>query len=80
MTTLLRFPDFSIEDHGTVVLFRANTPQAKSWWEENVPEAPPEYRRGDWVVADHRPAQAVVNAIASEGFSIQVRHTPCHGR
>jgi hypothetical protein len=74
MTTMLRFPDFTIEDQGTVVLFRANTPVAKAWWEEHVPEAPPECRRGDWIVADHRPAQTVVDVLASEGFSIQIRH------
>jgi len=57
---------FSIEDHGTIVLIRPLTPDAKAWLLEHVdPEA---QWFGDALAAEPRYAEVIAETFVEDGF------------
>lgn len=54
--------DFCIRDEGTIIVIHPNTDRAKAWIEENV-SVPPEHWLAGNLLADHRPAQAIILGI-----------------
>lgn len=60
-----------VTDNGTVFTFRALDEATVEWIEENVLIEP---WQGDASLfhADHRPARALIEALAEEGFTITV--------
>jgi hypothetical protein len=65
-------PDFVITDHGTIVTFRADTPEALDWLEENVVSEGWQYL-GSTLCVDHRRAADLAAGIDGAGFDIEVR-------
>ena len=61
-------PDFAIENHGSIFLFRMNTPAAIEWVADNVqPEA---QFFGQALVVEHRHARDLARGIAADGLVI----------
>jgi hypothetical protein len=59
-------PDFSIENHGSIVLFRMNTPEASAWVSENVESDALFF--GDALVVEHRYAQDLASGMQADGL------------
>jgi len=58
---------FEVTDHGTIVLIRPTTDDAKAWLDENVdPEA---QWFGGALAAEPRYAEDIVEAFVEEGFT-----------
>ena len=62
-------PDFSIENHGSILLFRMNTPAASAWVNANVEEDAQFF--ADALVVEPRYAKDLAIGIVADGFSIQ---------
>lgn len=62
--------DFTITDHGSIVMVRPLTEAATEWVEENVGIEPWAWM-GDAFACDHRMAGDLIAGIESEGFTIQ---------
>jgi hypothetical protein len=58
--------DFSIENHGTIFLFRLNTPAAAEWVSQHVQEDAQFF--GDALVVEHRYARDLAAALAAHGL------------
>lgn len=56
---------FDIEDCGSIVAIRPNTPEAKAWLDDNVQAEPWQFFGGALCI-DHRMADVILNAIADE--------------
>ena len=61
-------PDFSIENHGTIFLFRMNTHRAVEWVTENGQSDARFF--GDALVAEHRYARELAGGILADGLVI----------
>jgi hypothetical protein len=61
-------PDISIENHGTIFLFRLNTPAAAEWVSENVQSDAQFF--GDALVVEHRYARELAMAAVADGMVI----------
>jgi hypothetical protein len=61
-------PDVNIENHGTLFLFRLNTPEVKAWVEENVQVESHQWFGGALAV-EHRYAESLAQGILDAGFS-----------
>jgi hypothetical protein len=59
-------PDISIENHGTVFLFRMNTPAAVEWVSHNVQSDARFF--GDALVVEHRYAQDLATGMSKAGL------------
>ena len=59
-------PDISIEDHGTLFLFRMNTPAAAEWVSQNVQEDAQFF--GDALAVEHRYAQDLAAGMQADGL------------
>jgi len=59
-------PDISIENHGTLFLFRMNTPAAAEWVSQNVQEDAQFF--GDALVVEHRYAQDLAAGMSEAGL------------
>lgn len=60
-------PDFTIEDHGSIMFFRPNNKTAKDWLRLTAPEDA-NFLSGAMAV-EPRYAPGVLDALAAEGFS-----------
>ncbi len=60
--------DISIENHGTIFLFRLNTSSAVEWVSQNVQEDAQFF--GDALVVEHRYARNVAAGMVAEGLVI----------
>ncbi len=58
--------DISIENHGTIFLFRLNTPAAAEWVSENVQSDAQFF--GDALVVEHRYAQDLAAGMSEAGL------------
>jgi hypothetical protein len=61
-------PDFSIENHGRIFLFRMNTSAASEWVSENVQSEAQFF--GDALVVEHRYARDLATGITEAGLVI----------
>lgn len=61
--------DFTIENHGSILLFRPNTPAAKTWLRETAPEDA--QFLGNAMAVEPRYVMNVATAIMADGFSIR---------
>ena len=61
-------PDISIENHGTIFLFRLNTSAAAEWVSQNVQEDAQFF--GDALVVEHRYARDVAAGMLADGLVI----------
>jgi hypothetical protein len=59
-------PDISIENHGTIFLFRLNTPAAAEWVSQNVQEDAQFF--GDALAVEHRYAQDLAAGMQADGL------------
>jgi hypothetical protein len=59
-------PDISIENHGTIFLFRLNTPSAAEWVSQNVQEDAQFFC--DALAVEHRYARDLAAAMAADGL------------
>ena len=58
--------DISIENHGTLFLFRMNTPAAAEWVSQNVQEDAQFF--GDALVVEHRYAADLAAGMREDGM------------
>jgi hypothetical protein len=58
-------PDFHIINHGSIVTFQPLTPEAQSWWDENVND------ESGLGAVEPRYAGPIVEGILEEGMTIQ---------
>jgi len=58
--------DFTIADHGTILLFRPTNDAAKAWLDEVTPEDALHY--GGALVVEHRYAENLLAGIREAGF------------
>ena len=61
-------PDISIENHGTIFLFRLNTQAATEWVEERVQSDAQFF--GDALVVEHRYARDLATAAVADGLAV----------
>jgi hypothetical protein len=61
-------PDISIENHGTIFLFRLNTQAATEWVEEHVQSDAQFF--GDALVVEHRYARDLAAAAVADGLAV----------
>jgi hypothetical protein len=61
-------PDFSIENHGSILLFRMNTSAASEWVSENVQSEAQFF--GDALVVEHRYALDLATGMSEAGLVI----------
>jgi hypothetical protein len=61
--------DFSIENHGSIFLFRMNTPAAKAWVSENVQDDAQFF--GDALVVEWRYAKDLAAGMQANGLVLQ---------
>lgn len=61
-------PDFNIENHGTLFLFRMNTPAAQAWVSENVQDDAQFF--GDALVVEWRHARDLAAGIVQSGLGV----------
>ena len=61
-------PDISIENHGTIFLFRLNTSAAVEWVSQNVQEDAQFF--GDALVVEHRYARNIAAGMVADGLVI----------
>ena len=66
--TLMNSPDFSIENHGSILLFRMNTPASVRWVTENVQQDAQFF--GDALVVEPRYARDLAAGIATDGLEV----------
>jgi hypothetical protein len=60
--------DFSIENHGSIFLFRMNTPAAQAWVSDNVQDDPQFF--GDALVVEWRYAHDLARGIVESGLAV----------
>jgi len=60
--------DISIENHGTIFLFRLNTQAATEWVEEHVQSDAQFF--GDALVVEHRYAKDLATAAVADGLAV----------
>ena len=56
-----------IDNQGTVVLFIPETDEEYDWLQNNTQNEPHQWR-GKALVADHRPARELIEAVVEMGF------------
>ena len=61
-------PDFSIENHGSIFLFRMNTSAAVEWVAEDVQRDAQFF--GDALVVEHRYAGDLAAGIVQDGLAV----------
>jgi len=59
-------PDISIENHGSIFLFRINSPAAQAWISENVQDDAQFF--GDALVVEWRYAQNLAAGMQADGL------------
>jgi hypothetical protein len=59
-------PDISIENHGTIFLFRINTPAGSEWVTQNVQQDAQFF--GDALAVEHRYAQDLASGMSADGL------------
>ena len=59
-------PDFQVENHGSIFLFRMNTPAAQAWVSENVQDDAQFF--GDALVVEHTYARGLAAGIIADGL------------
>ena len=62
-------PDFSVENHLTIVMLRPLSDAARNWVEENLPEDRQTF--GNAVVIEHRFAADILRGIVNDGLTLQ---------
>jgi hypothetical protein len=63
-------PDFTAENHGSVVLFRPVSTRAARWVEDNVPLEGWQWL-GHAFAVDHRCALGLLEGIVEAGFDVR---------
>lgn len=61
--------DFTVQDEGSIVLLTPETPAAKTWVAENIPDDA--QRFGGAVVIEHRHAFDVLEGIINYGLVVR---------
>ena len=61
-------PDFLVENHGSIFLFRMNTPAAAEWVSQNVQDDAQFFR--DALVVEHRYAADLAAGIREHGLEV----------
>jgi hypothetical protein len=61
-------PDFAVENHSSIFLFRMNTPAAVEWVSQNVQEDAQFF--GDALVVEHRYIADIVAGIQNDGLAV----------
>jgi len=61
-------PDISIENHGTIFLFRLSTPAASEWVSQNVQSDAQFF--GDALAVEHRYARDLAIAAVADGLVV----------
>ena len=61
-------PDFTVENHFSIFLFRMNTPAAQAWVSDHVQSDAQFF--GDALVVEHRYAQNIALAIIDSGLTV----------
>jgi hypothetical protein len=64
-------PDFSIENHGSILLLRPHSDGARTWVEENIGRDNGYQPHWPTVVIEPRYVQAIVDGITTDGLVIQ---------
>ena len=59
-------PDFLVENHGSIFLFRMNTPAGSAWVSQNVQKDAQFF--GDALVVEHLYARDLATAMAADGL------------
>ena len=62
-------PDFLVENHGSIYLFRPISPAAFSWIAEHLPEDRLTF--GNAVVIEHRYITEVVHGAIADGLAVR---------
>jgi hypothetical protein len=60
--------DFSVDNHGSIVLLRGISPEAEQWIESYVGGDDTQYW-GDAVVVEHRYIVPIIEAMEAQGFT-----------
>lgn len=68
MTVTASTTDFSVENHGTLFLFRLHTEAAREWVEGRVPEDAQFF--GGALVVEHRYAPALAEGMLEDGLAV----------
>lgn len=68
-------PDFTVENHGTVWLFRTWSDQAREWVNFNIAVPSWAWIRGNGFVVAHRLGGSIVEGIRTDGLVV----TPAGG-
>jgi hypothetical protein len=62
--------DFQVVNHGTLYLLIPNTPRAKQWVEDNLPQAHMKY--DDASVVEHRYIGDIIDGIQADDLDIVI--------
>lgn len=62
-------PDFIINDQGSIVLFLPNSPEAREWIAENIPDDAMWFGRS--LAVEHRFADDIIAGIEGDGLAVQ---------
>lgn len=60
--------DFIVSNHGSIFLLRPNTPAAREWCEEHLPDDRQTF--GGAVVVEHRYIGDIVDGIRADGLEV----------
>lgn len=60
--------DFSVENHGSIVLLRPLTPAAEAWIEEHIPDDAQTF--GNAIAVEPRYIQDIINGIVADGLTL----------
>lgn len=69
-TKTRHFPDFRVENHGSIFLLRPHTDAAKSWLEEHIGQDNGFQPYWPTVVIEHRYIGEIVAGIQSDGLGV----------
>lgn len=61
-------PDFQVENHGTIFLFRPLSDVAREWVSEHLPDDAQTW--GDAVVVEHRYIADIVDGAVNDGLEV----------
>jgi len=67
-------PDFTLANHGSILLLTPVSAAAKAWAEEHLPEDAMRWAEESFVV-EHRYIGAILNAIGLDGFTVKATVT-----
>lgn len=60
--------DITIDDHGSILIFRGTSPEGKRWMAEHLPEDAQRWGRG--IVVEPRYAGAIIDGAINDGLEV----------